>query len=105
MAKLQAKVSQELNRVIGSVCVVREINKAEALEYLIDLALENPKYPIQRFGDGQEKNCSLIFSKARYEQTKNYRDLHGLAKKTQFLRDALARGASYYLDRVKPAGR
>jgi hypothetical protein len=97
MAKLQCKVSNHLNIVIGRV-EIKTDSRERALEYLIYLARLRPLFTRKDYGEG-ENNCTLKLDARHYgEDFAIYRENHlaEYRKKKYFFPDALSRGASMY---------
>jgi hypothetical protein len=102
MTKLQTDVPSELARVINEVQIKASLKKGKAMMHLVTLALSNPRHPVRDFGDGKRVNCTLeVNEKFWADDAKEYRLMHGLTTKSGFFRDAIARGASVYLDALQ----
>lgn len=96
MPKLQTRVPARLGAVIARVQIDKDLKKGRAMSLLVDLAIKNPEFAVEDFGDGDTVNCTLEMPQATYDATKDYRALHSLTSRSAFFKDALARGASYY---------
>ena len=97
MPKLNCTVSLRLMNEIKRIQVENNFSsRGDALEYIVDLALNNMNHPIDDFGNDDYKDCSLKLSEAKYETTKSYRKQFLLTKKTHFLEHALGHGVTIH---------
>ncbi len=103
--KLQCKVSEALAKDIGLIMIQTDKKKGATLLVLVKLALDNQDHPSRNYGSSEVGNCTLELSDKEWDRSKAYRQHHNLTAKTSFFRDALARGASVYLDSKSSHGR
>lgn len=103
MPKITCEVSQSLLNEIKKIEVDGDFkSRGAVVEYLVDLALQNPNHSIDDFGPQSEEECFLKISAENYELTKEYRSKFLLTKKRHFLNHALRHGVTIHKDVTTP---
>lgn len=101
MPRLQYTAPSQLGKVIEKVQIVEGLKKKEALRHLIDLANENPDHRMVDFEGEKDVNCTLDLKGKEYKDFTAYRSKYNLVEQNKFFRDALRRGATFYVDKEK----
>lgn len=100
MKRLNTRVAPNVGRAINEIMIDLGETKGKVLRMLVDLAIDNPDKPLFPAEGEPSVNCTLTIGDTAFDAAKAYRTQHDLARKTEFLRDAIQRGLSVYFARA-----